>query len=105
MKEIGVLLDQATADLHVKVVKDAEGKIVQGIHLGDVTEQNIKTILKIQPGEMKEQPTVGVGIDNMLLGHDSLLYKHKIRQQLGDDGMTVKYLEIDKKVNIHANYK
>lgn len=106
MKNIGLLLDQETADLHVQILKDAEGKIVQGLHLGDVTNQNITIILKMQPGEMKEQPTVGVGIDSMLLDHEYLLYKHKIRQQLVDDGMTVKYLEIeDQKVNINAVYK
>lgn len=106
MKGIGILLNPDTFDLDIKVVRDNEGKIVQGLHVGNVAEQNAKVILYMQPGELKERPTVGVGINNMLLDKDTLLYKHKIRQQLTADGMDVKKLEIDgQNITIHANYK
>lgn len=106
MKNLGILLNPKTNDLDIQVQRDAEGKIVQGLHVGDVTQQNAKTILYMQPGELKSHPTVGVGINNMLLDHEFLLYKHKIRQQLVADGMRVKKVEINgQNVEIHASYK
>ena len=113
MKNLGILLNPKTNDLDIQVQRDAEGKIVQGFTVGDVTMQNAKTILYMQPGELKSHPTVGVGINNMLLDHESLLYKHKIRQQLTNDGMRVKKVELKidgsqingQNVEIHANYK
>lgn len=105
-KERGILVDRTANDLKIDVVRDSSGKIAQGLLLGDVTEQNTMLILKGQPGEFKEHLTVGIGIDNMLLDHDYLLYKHKIRQQLGADGMQIKYLEINKQdIEINAKYK
>jgi len=105
-KSLGILLNPATNDFDIKVVRNSEGKIVQGLHIGDVTKQNTAIILYMQPGELKEQPTVGVGIDNMLLDHDFLLYKHRIRQQLGAEGMQVNHLEINgQNIEINANYK
>jgi hypothetical protein len=106
MKETGILLNPETNDLDIKVVKDRNGKIIQGLQVGDVTRQNTAIILYMQPGEMKEQPTVGVGINNMLLDHNALFYKHKIRQQLVADGMQVKRLNIkENKIELDANYK
>lgn len=104
-KETGILLD-VTGDLDIVVVRDSEGKITRGLQPGDVTVQNVNAILKGQPGEFKEVPTVGVGIDNMLLDHDYLLYKHKIRQQLTAEGMQINSLEIvNQDIDINANYK
>lgn len=106
MKNLGIILNPATNDFEIKVVRDSEGKIVQGLHVGDVTKQNTAIILYMQPGELKEQPTVGVGINNMLLDHDYLLYKHKIRQQLNAEGMQVNHLEINgQNIEINASYK
>lgn len=103
-KSIGILLD-ANGDLYIRPVRDENGLIVQGIQIGDVTNQNMDMILRMQPGELKEHPTVGVGIDNMLLDKDYLEYKHKIRQQLADDGMEVNHLEINgKNIEINAKY-
>lgn len=105
MKNLGILLDIDTDDLAIQVKKDTDGKIIQGMQVGDVTMQNIRTILYMQPGELKSHPTVGVGINNMLLDHEYLLYKHKIRQQLVTDGMKVKKLDVtDQNVRIDASY-
>jgi hypothetical protein len=106
MKDKGMILKPDNFDLGIKVVRDAGGKIVQGLYVGDVTKQNTSVILYMQPGEMKEQPTVGVGINNMLLDKDYLLYKHKIRQQLNAEGMQVNHLEINgQNIEINASYK
>ncbi|MDR2147717.1 MAG: hypothetical protein LBE91_14785 [Tannerella sp.] len=106
MKEKGILLKPENFDLDIKVVRDGLGKISQGLYIGDVTKQNTAVILYMQPGEWKEQPTVGVGIDNILLDKDYLLYKHKIRQQLDAEGMQVNHLEINgQNIEINANYR
>lgn len=106
MKNVGLLLDAATNDFDLSVVKDSFGMIIQGLQTGDVTKQNVAIILHMHPGELKEQPTVGVGISNMILDKDYLLYKHKIRQQLDAEGMAVKRLEINgQNIEINASYK
>jgi hypothetical protein len=106
MKNSGILLNPASNDFDIKVIRDSEGKIVQGLHIGDVTKQNTAIILYAQPGELKEQPTVGVGISSMLLDHDYLLYKHKIRRQLNVEGMQVNHLEINgQNIEINASYR
>ncbi len=103
-KNYGILLN-SEGDLDVCVVCDAEGKIAQGLQLGNTTNQNVGIILKMNPGELKEYPIIGVGIDNMLLGHDHLEYKHKIRKNLAADGMMVSHLEfIGESIEIDANY-
>lgn len=104
-KNHGILLNEE-GDLDIQVVRDTDGKIATGFKLGDVTIQNMNLIIKSHPGEFKEVPTVGVGIDNMLLDKDYLLYKHKIRQQLTAEGMQVKHLELNENIiEINANYK
>lgn len=106
MKETGIKLNEETTDVDIQVKKDQNGKIIQGFHLGDTTMQNVEIILQMQPGELKEYPTLGVGIDNMLLDNDSLLYKHKIRQQLDSDGIRVNKLEIKGiTVDLNASYR
>lgn len=105
-KETGIILDKETGDLDIRVIRDAEGKIVQGLQIDDITKQNISLILNMHPGELKEHPIVGVGIGNILLDHDYLAYKHKIRQQLGVEGMQINHLEIKgQNIEINANYK
>jgi hypothetical protein len=106
MKKVGIMLNPETNDFDIRMIKHSDGKIVQGIYIGDVTKQNTNIILKIEPGELKLAPTVGVGIDKILLDHDYLLYKHRIRQQLDTEGMQVNHLEIKgQNIEINANYK
>jgi hypothetical protein len=103
-KNRSILLNQ-DYDADIKVQR-VDGLITEGLHLGDVTDQNAAIIIKMQPGELKSQPTVGVGIDNLLLDHDYLLYKHLIRQQLTAEGMRVNRLDIDNQnVEINVDYK
>ncbi|HBX45560.1 hypothetical protein [Limibacterium fermenti] len=105
-KETGILLNMETNDLDILVLRDSNGKILQGVQIGDITKQNIASILTMHPGELKENPVVGVGIGNMLLDHDYLLYKHKIRQQLDIEGMQINHLEISgQNIQVNAEYK
>jgi hypothetical protein len=106
MKDRGIMLNPDSDDLDIKVVQDSDGMIKQGLYVGDVTRQNTAIILYMHPGELKEQPAVGVGITNMLLDKDYLLYKHKIRQQLNVEGMIIRQLDInDQTIEINASYK
>jgi len=106
MKNSGIRLSAETNDFDVKVVRDGSGKITGGLYVDDITYQNIYIILKIEPGELKLNPTVGVGIDKSILDHNFLLYKHRIRQQLDAEGMQVNHLDIKKQnIEINANYR
>lgn len=110
MKSKGILLDQQTGDIQVNASRDKQGLITGGFMLGNVTKQNQVTIITMHPAEIKEAPTVGVGISSMLMSEETLLYKHKIREQLEADGQRVSYLNIktteDNKtdIQINANY-
>jgi hypothetical protein len=107
MKGTGILLNPETDDLDIKVTRDNQGRITGGLVVGDVSAQNQAIIIYMQPGEMKEAPHVGVGISSMLLSEETLLYKHKIREQLEVDGFRVNHLDIergqDNKLNIQLN--
>ena len=105
MKNLGIMLNPETNDFDLYVVKGSDGKIARGLFVGDVTKQNITIILKIEPGELKLNPTVGVGIDKIVLDHDYLLYKHRIRQQLNVEGMRVNHLEFNgQNIEIDAHF-
>ena len=107
MKETGIRINTDTGDLDIKVEKDAIGLITGGLIVGDVQMQNQAIIIYMHPGEMKEKPTVGVGVSSMLLSSDALLYKHKIREQLEADGFQINHLDItngqNDKLNIEIN--
>lgn len=107
MKQTGILIDRTTGDLQIKVTRDAQGLITGGLVVGDVTQQNQAIIISMYPGEIKDAPQVGVGISSLLLSSDTLLYKHKIREQLEADGYRVNHLEIEidpsNKLNIELN--
>ncbi|MBF0576597.1 hypothetical protein [Dysgonomonas sp. GY617] len=109
MKDRGFLLDKETGDFDIRVTRDSVGMITGGLTIGDVTEQNQRNIIFINPAEIKEAPTVGVGIESMLNSDETLLYKHKIREQLEADGQRVSYLNIkitsDNKIDIPINAK
>lgn len=89
----------------IDVVKDGDGKIVQGLVVGDITAQNQALILRIHKGEQKENPSLGCGIEDMLLDSDPLYWRTEIREQLEMDGQSVNSIEIgNDSITIDANY-
>lgn len=76
-------------DLSVKVKKDSAGQIISGVIIGDTLHQNQALILQMHKGELHEDPSVGVGISDMLLDHDSESWKREIREQMELDGQQV----------------
>ena len=96
----------ADYDLDVQVERDNRGRIVQGLAIGDTLAQNQALILICHQGEVKESPAVGVGIEDMLLDHDPLRWRTRIREQLEIDGQTVDEVKVTNKgITIKASYE
>ena len=63
--------DEGTVlDLKIQPVRDAQGLIVSGVVIGDTLQQNKAFILLAQPNDFKANPTLGVGIEDILLDSD-----------------------------------
>lgn len=88
MKGTGILLDD-TYDLQVIAKRDGTGRIISGLQLGNTLYQNQALILIFQPGEVKLNPLIGAGIEDMLNDQDYLVWRRRIRQQLELDGQLV----------------
>lgn len=104
MKGKGIQLDEATQDIIIFPV-GANGLISGGLSIGDVTYQNQYYLLMAQKGEYKLNPTIGVGIGDMVLDEDILYWRTEIANQLRQDGQSVKRIHITtNKVEIDASY-
>ena len=104
-KNIGIQLKDGF-DLDIQVRRDASGRIISGLVVGDITYQNQAMILKAQKGEFKGAPTVGVGIENMVNDHDFRLWRREITEQLEADGQRIDQLTINEREFIlKAKYK
>lgn len=92
-------------DLDIKVERDRFGKIMSGLVVGDILHQNQAVILSIRKGELKENPSVGVGLADMLLEHDLNAVQREIREQLEMDGQKVETVQVTQKsITINAKY-
>jgi hypothetical protein len=104
-KNIGILLDQ-NFDLQVKVRRDGNGMITQGLVVGDTLYQNQAMILKCQKGEIKEYPTTGVGLENMLNDEDLNIWRRSITEQIEADGMQIDKLNLtSSELVLEAKYR
>ena len=81
-------------DLAVNVTRDTSGKITGGLVIGDILRQNQALILQFHKGELKSDPSVGVGISDILLDHNLRIWKKEIREQMELDGQKVGSVEI-----------
>lgn len=92
-------------DLDIKVVSDASGRIQSGLVVGDILHQNQALILVFHKGDLKDDVSVGVGIDRMTLDNDRLTWSREIREQLEMDGQQVEEVKIeDHTIKIKASY-
>jgi hypothetical protein len=104
MKNTGIQLD-ADYNPRIKVRKDASGKITSGLCVGDVTHQNQAILLLSQKGELKENPTTGVGIGDLCNDSDFGLWKREITRQIEGDGQRIEKLAVsDKELILEAKY-
>ena len=93
-KSNGILLDE-TGDLQIKVRLE-KGMIISGLFVGDVTQQNQRTLLLAEKGEIKEVPLMGVGTASYLDDDNPSYYLREVRTNLRMDGQTVKQCGFDK---------
>jgi hypothetical protein len=112
MKSIGIQYNDnndngEVLDLKVSVVRDASGKIMAGLVIGNTLEQNKASILIAHQGEFKFNPDLGVGLGDIALSSDYLEYRHKIRENFTKDGLVVETLDLfeNKPLKIIANYE
>jgi hypothetical protein len=104
-RNIGIQLN-GDYDLDIKVKRDSNGLITQGIVIGDTTYQNQALILECHPGEIKEYPTLGVGLNDVVNDHDFEMWKRSITENLEADGMQISKLDIDNTgLTLEAKYK
>lgn len=77
----------------------------EGLQLGEITPQNQALIVQSHKGAFKENPAIGVGISDMLLDHDPLFWRSRIRESLEIDGQKVDTVKIGKtSITINAKY-
>lgn len=106
-KDKGMLLDPETGDLQISTQRNALGVIPQGLVVGNTGYQNQAVILQAFKGELKEYPTMGVGISDMVCDNEPTGWKREIALQLELDGMAVNDVDIDltkNKLTVDAEY-
>ena len=92
-------------DLDIRPQYDAAGRILSGLVVGDILHQNQALILVFHKGDLKDDVSVGVGIDRMVLDNDQLTWSREIREQLEMDGQKVERVIVtDKTIKIDASY-
>lgn len=105
MRGLGILLDDSF-DIKVKPVRDSTGIIVKGMQVGNTLYQNQAIILVCHAGEISEVPQLGVGIEDMLLDNDYLMWRRTIRMNMERDGQRVNNIQFSKtkQLQIDAGY-
>ena len=92
-------------DIAVKVKRDRFGRIESGLIVSDILHQNQAIILTARKGDIKENPSIGVGLPDMVLEHNLMAVRNEIRQQLEMDGQRVNSINVTSAaVHIDANY-
>jgi hypothetical protein len=103
MKNIGILIDPQSGQLFASPTDDVNFSLA----IGDVTWQNAAFIFTAHPGDYKELPTVGIGIDDLPLDNNLDLWRREIRRQLESEGFSLDTFDIspDKSLNLQLHYK
>ena len=92
-------------DIKIDIKKGLDGKITSGLEVGDILRQNQALILVMHKGELKENPSVGVGISDIINDHQLDKWRAEIREQLEMDGPKVNSVKLDNYgLTIEAEY-
>jgi len=92
-------------DIKIDIKKGLDGKITSGLEVGDILRQNQALILVMHKGELKENPSVGVGISDIINDHQLDKWRAEIREQLEMDGQKVNSVKLDNYgLTIEAEY-
>lgn len=104
MRGTGISLNN-DFDVAVQPARGADGKLIGGVQIMETLPQNQAVILAVHAGELKELPTMGVGISDMLLDSNWLNWRRKILMQMQLDEQVVNGITlVNGKMNINANY-
>lgn len=105
MRGIGITIND---NMRLKVVpkRNSDGLIISGMVVGETLYQNQALILLVQPGEIKEKPTMGVGLGNGIFDEAFSSWRRKIWQKLELDGQLVKDVVVghNENIKIDASY-
>lgn len=108
LKSTGIQLSDGEDlwDVKVEIQQDSTGLITSGLVIGNTLAQNQATILAAYPGELKFEPTLGVGLKKELLGEDLLSARHKVREDFPKEGLKVRKLDLYdvNHIKIEADY-
>ena len=97
--------DQLGYDFLLDVRYDSHALIKQGLCLGETTPQNQAFLLVAHKGEFKENPTIGIGMADILNDHDFAYWKRLITIEFERDGQHIDKLELSAKgLTIEAHY-
>ena len=108
MTGISIKTDDNTQgyDLELEIEHDSDGRISQGIKLAETTHQNQAMILIAHPGDLKEHPTAGVGLEDIVHDHELSHWKKVIREQIEADGQRINRLRLTQSgLDLDAEYK
>lgn len=84
----GILIDD-NSELVVRMARDGNGMIAQGLAVGNIGYQRCRIIITAQKGELKERPTLGFGIDRRLKSPgDRQQFVAELAKELRSDGMS-----------------
>ncbi|MEA4981422.1 MAG: hypothetical protein VB066_01765 [Paludibacter sp.] len=67
IKRKGILLSENMEPV-IRIVRDSEGKISQGMTIGECVDQEAYLVLNLRPGELKEDPILGPGLTKFVRG-------------------------------------
>lgn len=93
-------------DIDIRVKRDSGGMISSGLVVSDILRQNQALILVLHKGELKSDPSVGVGLADMLNDNELDRWRAEIREQLEMDGQRVESIHVSPtSINIDAKYR
>lgn len=88
---------------------DSDGDLLMssGLQIGSVTVQNQALILALRKGELKNNPALGVAIEDMIGDDDVLSWKWIIRNEFARDDINVNNITTSSlgQLIIEAEYK
>ena len=74
--------------------------------LMEVTHQNQAMLLIARPGEFKEFPAIGVGLQDMVLDNEISGWRRRIIEQIEDDGQCISKIRVTTSgICLEAKYK
>lgn len=80
----------------IKIGDDFDLDVQNGqTQLGDTLAQNQALIVVSNPGEFKQHPALGVGIENWILDDNPGNLPAEVKRQLKSDGMTVSRVALE----------